>query len=65
MRWIQYVNKQLSAYLVLWVLLERKYNLQLNQCRSMLWMRLQEMWMMLQYDEVKRIIRVTSRASYQ
>ena len=33
-----YVNKckQLSAYLVLWVLLEMKYNLQLNQCRSML-----------------------------
>ena len=31
-----YVNKQLSAYLVLWVLLEMKYNSQLNQCRSML-----------------------------
>ena len=33
-----YVNKckQLSAYLVLWVLLEMKYNLQLNQWRSML-----------------------------
>ena len=29
-------NKQLSAYLVLWALLEMKYNLQLNQCRWML-----------------------------